>query len=248
MSVTMSLSVLGFLLVLVAVALGQDGINQSTCVAEDAASLAKGIVTPGWGVNYSTQSICALKGSTVNLSCSYMYPSGTVTSTFWFTKCKWPTYISLLNDSDYTGRVNYSSNQMNTNTLTITDLRVNDSAIYWFRFLTDQTEGKYYGKPGVTLSVTGLQVKMSATTVTEGDRVTLTCITTCNLPGSTYIWYKNRQLINNNTSLYLNPVSSMDAGNYSCAVNGFNDLRSPEKTLTVLYGPKEHLSISPFLW
>ncbi|KAL1005628.1 hypothetical protein UPYG_G00061550 [Umbra pygmaea] len=74
---------------------------------------------------------------------------------------------------------------------------------------------------------------MSATTVTEGDRVTLNCITTCNLIGSTYIWYKNGQFINN-TRLYLNPVSSMDAGNYSCAVKGFDDLRSPEETLTVL--------------
>ncbi|KAL1005623.1 hypothetical protein UPYG_G00061480 [Umbra pygmaea] len=238
MSWTMSLSVLGFLLVLVAVVLGQDGINQSTCVAEAAAALAKGIVTRDWGVTYSTQSICALKGSTVNLSCSYKYPSSyTVTSTFWFTKCKWPTYISLLNDSDYTGRVNYSSNQINTNTLTITDLRVNDSAIYWFRFLTNLNEGKYYGNPGVTLSVTGLQVNMSATTVTEGGRVTMNCITTCNLTGST-IWFKNKHLINSNTSLYLNPVSSMDAGNYSCVVKGFNDLCSPEQTLTVLFGPK----------
>ncbi|KAL1005622.1 hypothetical protein UPYG_G00061470 [Umbra pygmaea] len=247
MAMTSSISVLGFLLLLVAVVLGQVSINQSTCVAEAAADLAKGIVTPGWGVTYSTQSICALKGSTVNLSCSYMYPSShRVTSTFWFTKCNDTHHINLMNDSDYTGRVNYSSNQMNTNTLTITDLRVNDSAIYWFRYITDQPGGRYYGNPGVILSVTGLQVNMSATTVTEGDRVTLNCITTCNLTGSTYIWYKNRQFINNNTSLYLNPVSSIDAGNYSCAVKGFNDQRSPEKMLNVRYGPKNmSVSLSP---
>ncbi|KAL1005618.1 hypothetical protein UPYG_G00061420 [Umbra pygmaea] len=38
----------------------------------------------------------------------------------------------------------------------------------------------------------------------------------------------------------------MDAGNYSCAVKGFDDLRSPEETLTVLYGPKNtSVSVSP---
>ncbi|KAJ8001580.1 hypothetical protein DPEC_G00170950 [Dallia pectoralis] len=40
-----------------------------------------------WDVTYSTQSICVLKGSTVELSCTYKYPSGhQVTETFWFTK------------------------------------------------------------------------------------------------------------------------------------------------------------------
>ncbi|KAL1005627.1 hypothetical protein UPYG_G00061540 [Umbra pygmaea] len=246
MAMTSSIIVLGFLLFLLAVVLGQDGITQSTCAALSAAFVVKGIVTPGWGVTYSTQSICALNGSTVNLSCSYMYPNGTLNTTFWLTKCGWLTFINLMEDSDYTGRVNYSSNKMNTNTLTITDLRVNDSAIYWFRFITDQPGGKWTGQPGVTLSVTGLQVNMSGTTLTERDSVTLNCSTTCNLTGSTYIWYKNRQLINNHTSLYLNPVSSMDAGNYSCAVKGFDDLRSPEETLTVLYRPKNtSVSVSP---
>ncbi|MGL4898402.1 MAG: hypothetical protein ACRC31_08355, partial [Cetobacterium sp.] len=45
-----------------------------------------------WGVTYTSTQICALKGSTVEISCSYRYPSTinsldtTVEKTFWFTK------------------------------------------------------------------------------------------------------------------------------------------------------------------
>ncbi|KAL1005542.1 hypothetical protein UPYG_G00060430 [Umbra pygmaea] len=224
----------------VTVFLGQDGGSlenptQSTCVKV----VEKGKPSPGWNVTYTPMSICALKGSTVNLSCSYKYPSGTVTSTFWFTKCNNSLYINLMNDSDYTGRMNYSSNQMNTNTLTITDLRLNDSVIYWFRFKTNQTGGKWTGKHGVTLSVTGLQVDVTS----ESTPKTLNCNTTCTLPGNpTYIWYKNGQHINESTSpQYKYSVYSNYGDSYYCAVKGHEDLHSP-----VVYGPKKtSVSVSP---
>ncbi|XP_055766654.1 uncharacterized protein LOC129842223 [Salvelinus fontinalis] len=178
----------------------------------------------GWSVTYTTQSICTLKGSTVELSCSYTYPSGTVTTTFWFTKYDAEeNYVSLSDDPDYKGRVTYRKDEENGHTLSITDLRESDSATYKFRF-TDQTGGwKYTGIPGVTLSVTGLQVK-----VTGGHQdKTLTCITTCTLTDNpTYIWYKNRHKVKEDTSsLYSDSFS--DADSYSCAVKGHEDLHSP---------------------
>uniref|UniRef100_A0A3P8YU00 Ig-like domain-containing protein n=1 Tax=Esox lucius TaxID=8010 RepID=A0A3P8YU00_ESOLU len=190
-----------------------------------------------WGVRYSTQSICALKGSTVEMSCSYTFPSGTVSSTFWYTKDKYKNPVNLIVDSDYTGRVKYHDEKYR-HTLTITDLRESDSAVYKFRFITDG--GKYTGGPGVTLTLT-------AVIVTDGDSVTLTCITTCTLIGHSYIWYRNKQLLTKQeVSLYLNPVSSEDAGNYSCAVKGLESLRSPEEKLIVRYGPKTtSVSVSP---
>uniref|UniRef100_A0A8C7JK62 Ig-like domain-containing protein n=1 Tax=Oncorhynchus kisutch TaxID=8019 RepID=A0A8C7JK62_ONCKI len=91
-----------------------------------------------------------------------------------------------------------------------------------------------------------LQVEMTPATVTEGQRVTLDCRTVCTLtdnPNPSYIWYKlGQRLTNQNNSLILNPVSSEDAGRYSCAVEGFEDLHSPEETLTVKYGPKNTLA------
>ncbi|CDR16584.1 unnamed protein product [Oncorhynchus mykiss] len=98
-----------------------------------------------------------------------------------------------------------------------------DSATYRFRFITDQEGGTFSGSPGVTLSVTGLQVK-----VTGGHQdKTLTCITTCTLTDNpTYIWYKNGHKVKEDTSsLYSDSFS--DADSYSCAVKGHEDLHSP---------------------
>ncbi|XP_064857182.1 B-cell receptor CD22-like isoform X2 [Oncorhynchus nerka] len=198
-------SVLGVFVWSVAVVLGQDG----------------------WSVTYTTQSICTFKGSSVELTCSYTYPSGyTITTTFWFNKYDAEeNYVSLKDDPDYKGRVTYREDEENGHILTITDLRESDSATYTFRF-TDQTgKWRYTGKPGVTLSVTGLQVK-----VTGGYQdKTLTCSTTCTLTDNpTYIWYKNGQHLDESTSpQYKDPVSSNYEDSYSCAVKGHEDLHSP---------------------
>ncbi|XP_029601582.1 sialoadhesin-like isoform X5 [Salmo trutta] len=181
----------------------------------------------GWSVTYTTQSICALKGSTVDLSCSFRYPRGhKVTSTFWFTE--WGTGVEPedpVQDPEYAGHVEYHGDKEKDCTLRITDLRERDSSTYWFRLLTDQEGGTYTGSPGVTLSVTGLQVK-----VTGGhqDKI-LTCITTCTLTDNpTYIWYKNGQHLDESTSpQYKDPVSSIYIDGYSCAVKGHEELHSP---------------------
>nr|XP_029509968.1 uncharacterized protein LOC115124673 [Oncorhynchus nerka] len=111
----------------------------------------------GWSVKYITQSTCVLKGSTVEMSCCYTSPSGTVTTTFWFTRNDAEgNPVTLSDEPDYTGHVTYCSNKKNGHTLTIRDLRECDSAMYKFRFITDQTVRKYSGDPGVTLTVTAL--------------------------------------------------------------------------------------------
>ncbi|XP_055767680.1 sialoadhesin-like [Salvelinus fontinalis] len=177
----------------------------------------------GWSVFYTTQSICALKGSTVELTCSFSYPRGhNVTSTFWFTKMETE---DIGQDPENAGRLEYHGNKKKDCTLRITDLRERDSATYKFIFITDQTRGRYYGDPGVTLSITGLQVK-----VTGGHQdKTLTCITTCTLTDNpTYIWYKNGQHLDESTSpQYKDPVSSNYEDSYSCAVKGHDVLHSP---------------------
>ncbi|XP_064815759.1 sialoadhesin-like isoform X3 [Oncorhynchus masou masou] len=180
----------------------------------------------GWSVTYTTQSICTLKGSTVELTCSYTYPRGKVTTTLWFTKMEAGIEPEDLGqDTEYSGRLEYHGDKKKDCTLRITDLRERDSATYKFRFLTDQEGGKYSGSPGVSLSVTGLQVK-----VTGGHQdKTLTCSTTCTLTDNPiYIWYKNGQHLDESTSpQYKDPVSSNYEDSYSCAVKGHEDLHSP---------------------
>ncbi|XP_064815265.1 sialoadhesin-like [Oncorhynchus masou masou] len=180
----------------------------------------------GWSVTYTTQSICTLKGSTVELTCSYTYPSGTVTTTLWFTKMEAGIEPEDLGqDPEYAGRLEYHGDKKRDCTLRITDLRERDSATYKFRLRTDQEGGKYSGSPGVSLSVTGLQVKV----IGGHQDKTLTCITTCTLTDNpTYIWYKNGQHLDESTSpQYKDSVSNDYDASYSCAVKGHEDLHSP---------------------
>ncbi|XP_034150207.1 B-cell receptor CD22-like [Esox lucius] len=224
MALTTAVHVLVFTLLYVAVVLGQNG----------------------WGVTYSTQSICVLKGSTVELSCTYKYPSGhKVASTFWFTR----DFVNLSDEPDYRGRVTYRNNT-NNHTLMITDLRESDSAEYKFRFITDQTGGKWFGQPGVKLTVKGLQVKLTPATVTEGQNVTLTCITSCPLTDTpTYIWYKKNVTSPkaSGQSYSISNITSEDSGEYYCeAQNIYGRPNSSTVSVDVQYAPKNILaSVSP---
>ncbi|XP_036419991.1 uncharacterized protein LOC118803638 isoform X1 [Colossoma macropomum] len=181
-----------------------------------------------WGVTYTAEHVCALKGSSVNLSCTYKHPEGLrVTKSLWFIKSHRKTNVEPVDvgESDlYKGRVQYSRT-LNYCRMTITDLRESDADTYKFRFYTGDPKGKYTGEPGVTLSVTDLKVTVSDT---DGGVKKLTCSSTCTLPNPTYIWYKNRQPVFNQNRNELNLRDrTVDAGSYSCAVKGYEELRSP---------------------
>ncbi|XP_066511560.1 B-cell receptor CD22-like [Hoplias malabaricus] len=198
--------------------------------------ISGGVAQYEWSVYYSPQSICALKGSTMTMGCTYTYPWGhSVQRAFW-TK-QWPVNgeepPDLLNDPEYRDRVQFTGDKQHNCTLRLRDVTEKDQSKYYFRFITDQTGGKYQGAGGVDLSVTDLQVEVPET-VTEGDKVTLTCKTSCSLTDSpTFTWYKNGHGLSSRTDqLHLQSVSREDKGRYHCAVQGLN---SPEVTLNVRY-------------
>ncbi|KAL6484162.1 hypothetical protein MHYP_G00062070 [Metynnis hypsauchen] len=108
--------------------------------------------------------------------------------------------------------------------MTITDLRESDAHTYSFRFYTDHPEGRYFGRRGVSLSVTDLKVTVSDT---DGGDKKLTCSSTCTLPNNpTYIWYKNGQPVSQCESASCSVAVVSEAVSYSCAVKG-SDLHSP---------------------
>ena len=123
----------------------------------------------GWGVTYSSTKICAVKVSTVEIRCSYRYPStwkgriNTVEKTFWFTKWSKPEPVDLTTVSEYSGRVEDLC-ENNTCTLRIRDLTESDSVEYHFRIITNQDA--HWGFPGTTLSVTG-NIYTGFITITE---------------------------------------------------------------------------------
>ncbi|KAL7845347.1 hypothetical protein AOLI_G00235390 [Acnodon oligacanthus] len=195
------------------------------------------VAQDGWRVNYNSRSISALKGSTVTLGCTYTYPRGyRVQKAFW-TK-QWGQGSEppdLLDDPEYSGRVQYLGNKQHDCSLRLSDVRKEDESKYYFRFLTDRPGGNYQGAGGVDLSVTDLQVEVPERVIEGGD-VTLTCKTSFSLSNTpVFTWYRNgRRLSPSTDQLLLQPVSREDAGSYVCALWS-ETLRSPEVTLNVRY-------------
>ncbi|XP_034062142.1 B-cell receptor CD22-like [Gymnodraco acuticeps] len=206
----------------------------------------------GWGVTYSSTEICAVKGSTVEISCSYTYPSTwdggvhTVEKTFWSTKQKGGGPVDLRTVSEYAGRVeDLCENDICT--LRMKNLRESDSAMYRFRFQLNQPDGKYIGLPGVRLSVTdapkppSVSVSPSAE-IEEGSSVTLTCSSDAN-PAANYTWYKEDEDSPKASGQIFN-ITDFRAelsGSYSCGAQ--NKLGRSYSTLTLSVGTESSTMI-----
>ncbi|XP_062389659.1 B-cell receptor CD22-like [Sardina pilchardus] len=159
---------------------------------------------PGWGVNFTPKSKCAILGSSVDIGCSYKYPRGdTVEKTLW--KMNYYSDVDF-SSTPHQGRLTYLGDKNNNCTLRITDVRYSDAGEYNFRFITNTT---------------ALPVVMRPAWVKKGQRVTLTCSTTCSLStNSTYTWntpVTSRHTIRGNTLTLSSSIcavvgSSVDMG------------------------------------
>ncbi|XP_048036003.1 B-cell receptor CD22-like [Megalobrama amblycephala] len=209
-------------------------------------------------VIYSPSHICALKNSSVIMSCTYTYRPG-----HWIRNVFWTKTLEKVNgehpdlskDPEYSQRLQYLGDKQQNCTIRLSHVTMKDSREYYFRFITNKQkllvftgEDKWIGKPGVSLTVTDLQVE-SPERVTEGDSVRLTCKSSCTLTDrATFIWYRNSQLVTTGiigNQLILWRVSREDTGRYSCGVYG-HSYRSPAVQLNIRYPPENPvLSISP---
>ncbi|XP_030636350.1 B-cell receptor CD22-like [Chanos chanos] len=113
----------------------------------------KGIHGQSWGVKYNRDSICALKGSSVTMSCSYTYPTSNTVKTVFWTKHEVGEPSDLSEDIDYKGKFHDLGDKQSNCTMKLINVTQTDSKRYRFRFTTDKA--RWIGQPGVTLSVTG---------------------------------------------------------------------------------------------
>ncbi|KAK3528298.1 hypothetical protein QTP86_030753, partial [Hemibagrus guttatus] len=191
-----------------------------------------GVFRSCWTVTYPDKRVCALEGSSMEIAGNYVLPSQqSAVEVFWHSS---EDFKDLKQKPEFANRVEYVKQDRNL-TLKMNQLTKDDSGEYRLRIV--YTSNRLSGRPGVVLNVTDLQVRLSHYAVASEERTTVTlgCITSCTLSNSpTYLWYKNGQPVTNkltkHNKLYL--ISSEDAGNYSCAVKGREDLRSLEQTVT----------------
>ncbi|KAK2918659.1 hypothetical protein Q8A73_003030 [Channa argus] len=190
-----------------------------------------------WTVNYPSRRICALEGSSVNISSNY-YVNGQNTRTKKWHKIKRHGEVTDGGLTEDDNRVEKYDNMKDEHTLTIHELKKSDSGEYAFVFNNFEVWRPFH-VPGVILLVTGLKVTMAPSAeVTEGQRVTLTCSTSCPLTDNNiYIWYLNGRRLtlpeSPNKHLILDPVGFQHAGNYSCVVPTPQNISSSEENLTV---------------
>ncbi|XP_037620129.1 hemicentin-1-like isoform X5 [Sebastes umbrosus] len=184
-------------------------------------------------VTYTDRRICAFKGSSVNISCTYN-GYGDITSKFWFSpRRQWRYYSQpedLHKDSRYSGRVQVIETERGSSTLRITNLREMDSAQYRFKFKTPSFEWGI-SLPGTTLTVTDPDLQVQVIWSSTGPK--LVCHSSCLLTGrSSFGWYKNDRKIQEETSpSYRGHVDP--AGSYSCAYEGYHS--------TAVFAPKVSL-------
>ncbi|KAF4116699.1 hypothetical protein G5714_004188 [Onychostoma macrolepis] len=72
----------------------------------------------------------------------------------------------LSNDTEYSQRLQYLGDKQQNCTIRLSHVTQKDEHMYYFRFTTNVTKGRWVGRPGVTLNVTDLQVE-SPERVTE---------------------------------------------------------------------------------
>ncbi|XP_041959441.1 B-cell receptor CD22-like [Alosa sapidissima] len=213
----------------------------------------KGVCGQQWGVTYQPESICAFVGDSVDLSCSYTYPSAlTLKETYWTKENYWD-YRDLFSDRDYNSRIRVDCRRAGTCQLRINSLTTSDTGPYNCRITTHTEGGKWIGKPGVQLYVREAQDPPQTTSVSicppdnnivEGTHVTLTCISRPDLhvPVLSYSWYKSGHHLTQGTenTYIIHSFTYRQSGAYYCYVSYSNG--APEGSsivnLQVYYGPR----------
>ncbi|CAL8321879.1 unnamed protein product [Boreogadus saida] len=220
-----------------------------------------------WKVTYKPSHICASKGSTVDISCTYEYPDNKSKSqsssinleSLWFTKLDRNDPVNIEKETDYKGRVEYScekdrctrSKCSGACTLRIKDLKPSDSTEYKFWITTAQTDWGSTGSPGVNLTVTDLQVKLAFLHNDKPTWLDLECHSICDITTTYYKWFRNGEnagtALTKGTGRYYRGQAKDDRAilnsedSYACAVKGFERFPSPS-----VYAPKTpSVTVSP---
>ncbi|XP_026989107.2 uncharacterized protein LOC113634380 [Tachysurus fulvidraco] len=178
-----------------------------------------------WGVKYPDKPICAVRGFSVSIKCSYYYPQDhQVIQKLWCSmnsntdKCEDPPYV-YNSSSNTKSDFKFTGDDKSDCTLLIHNVQFSYSGEYKFRFITDKD--KWTGDPGATLEVTDLKVSLIRLigngTLKQGDSLNLTCDVSCTHTSSQFVWSKNNQSLNTSGPVLHFPALTLrDSGDYTC--------------------------------
>uniref|UniRef100_A0A3B4YYX8 Ig-like domain-containing protein n=1 Tax=Seriola lalandi dorsalis TaxID=1841481 RepID=A0A3B4YYX8_SERLL len=165
-----------------------------------------------WKVEYQQQCICAVKGSSVVIPCSFYHPANLRVKrvTWGHVKSRHlkGRIVFSSNFKKVTTRFQYIGDNHHDCSLKIHQVKHNDAGKYSIRF--NSRISRWPGNVGPSLKVVGKTMK-------EGDSVNLTCINSCDGGdlSSAITWFKNGKLLNQQSVLFLNKISSTNSGNYT---------------------------------
>lgn len=223
-----------------------------------------GILSDDWSINIPSQ-ICAAKGSSVVLPCSYDFPQSKdgqeiqVKSEMWCLgdqRCITQRYIyhsaGILLESAYLRRVQYLGESGSKNcSLKISGLRESDSGTYVFYLITNHTTEKMPAQRGLQLLVSGSRSEIPVTAGPspvreEGQFVTLSCCSPG--PNAVVQWFKSSssELKYRGAEWTISKVTKEDSGGYYCQVEAEGQVqKSKELLLDVQYSPRNtNISLS----
>ncbi|XP_045574601.1 B-cell receptor CD22 isoform X4 [Salmo salar] len=221
-----------------------------------------GTLAQTWSVWYRdrdrTTVICASKGSSVVLDCTYSHPAAQIVRRkIWFTP-RGNTKLDGSQQGDgvyntsgvimprYSGRTEFYD-QDNNCTLKLNNVTEDDRGRFFFRFEANgpgQLHQGFTGSWGVDLTISDaprdVSVKVSPSPeVVKGSRLTLTCSNNANPAAETYTWFQRSGPL---LSLRLgtgkehtfNEIDSDDSGLYFCmAQNALGSQNSTEQEVKV---------------
>ncbi|XP_023265812.1 B-cell receptor CD22-like [Seriola lalandi dorsalis] len=178
-----------------------------------------------WKVEYQQQCICAVKGSSVVIPCSFYHPANLRVKrvTWGHVKSRHlkGRIVFSSNFKKVTTRFQYIGDNHHDCSLKIHQVKHNDAGKYSIRF--NSRISRWPGNVGPSLKVVDLKAVVTKTngnrTMKEGDSVNLTCINSCDGGdlSSAITWFKNGKLLNQQSVLFLNKISSTNSGNYTCS-------------------------------
>uniref|UniRef100_A0A3P8T0X3 Ig-like domain-containing protein n=1 Tax=Amphiprion percula TaxID=161767 RepID=A0A3P8T0X3_AMPPE len=183
----------------------------------------------GQSVNYKHSDICAVRGSTVTLPCTFTPPyeiSRGVVRVVWCKNheiCQGGTPSVYNSEStENQPRYRYLGDKKGNCTLQILDLQANDDATFRFRMETKDPRGNFTGTKGVNVIVVG-----SSRDFNEGETVTLRCSSLCTFHQLEVNWSKDGYALpESGPTIQIGPLIAKDSGNYSCALRT-NSLSAP---------------------